>query len=723
MDQIELVETKQDSDYIYYDLVINDMLSMKVIKLQFLKNNKIYLMEDINNPTNLFLINMINPSKKELLDLFDKKENKSNIVIENIYNLNRTVIFNKYYIDFDKIYASTTFEKQRNVNNFEPKMIFEIIKKDILSINEDSNYSHYVKLDNSYNLEIVLVYDDKNKITKKLKEYNLNSINFQMVLDKNNYPFKVPEFKLKTNTFKNNFIFHLNNLKEFKQPNWNPLISIKYIVEKLGEEMEKKCYEYICADNNNEFNNLILELALLSGEDNNLGMNLINLEFDKINYIKEKSRWNAGTGYGHEGLSSWDINKFTKEKEDINSRIEYLLILINGYINEENKDIVNNDILKNYILKSLLGVNLLELQEKSGLYTEIFKALEKLYILKIITINDIKNISGLNIINDLKESISQLLSNIDVEKNDLFLLKVNDILNMINIDAMQIDTMQIDTINDTMIIDTMQIDTINNDILNKYVNMVKQYMFGDYEVPSYYNNFKDTNKLSKQSMVRIMSEIQGFKKNLPVDWDTSILFRYSKKNIQSCSFYIVGPKDTPYHNGIFEFNLFFPYNYPNEPPKVLLLTTGGGTVRFNPNLYNCGKVCLSLLGTWSGQDGEKWNPKISTVLQVLISIQSLIFIEEPYFNEPGYERERNTPSGMKKSKDYNEVRRLATLRWAIIDKIKNPSVAIKEFIIEHFKMKKEELILITNKWLEEAVTYKEKIGELRNEMITLIEKL
>ena len=40
--------------------------------------------------------------------------------------------------------------------------------------------------------------------------------------------------------------------------------------------------------------------------------------------------------------------------------------------------------------------------------------------------------------------------------------------------------------------------------------------------------------------------------------------------------------------------------YPEVPPKVQLITTGMGAVRFNPNLYNCGKVCLSLLGTWQG---------------------------------------------------------------------------------------------------------------------------
>ena len=44
--------------------------------------------------------------------------------------------------------------------------------------------------------------------------------------------------------------------------------------------------------------------------------------------------------------------------------------------------------------------------------------------------------------------------------------------------------------------------------------------------------------------------------------------------------------------------------------------TGGGSVRFNPNLYNCGKVCLSLLGTWSGAKGETWDPTASSTLQV-----------------------------------------------------------------------------------------------------------
>jgi ubiquitin-protein ligase len=47
---------------------------------------------------------------------------------------------------------------------------------------------------------------------------------------------------------------------------------------------------------------------------------------------------------------------------------------------------------------------------------------------------------------------------------------------------------------------------------------------------------------------------------------------------------ISGPDDTPYQNGLFEFDVFFPTGYPQSPPKCSFLTTGGGNVRFNPNL-------------------------------------------------------------------------------------------------------------------------------------------
>jgi ubiquitin-conjugating enzyme E2 O len=46
---------------------------------------------------------------------------------------------------------------------------------------------------------------------------------------------------------------------------------------------------------------------------------------------------------------------------------------------------------------------------------------------------------------------------------------------------------------------------------------------------------------------------------------------------------------------------------------------------------------LSLLGTWHSQnDTESWNPKQSTLLQLFLSIQSLVLTARPYYNEAGF---------------------------------------------------------------------------------------
>uniref|UniRef100_A0AAR5QK65 UBC core domain-containing protein n=2 Tax=Dendroctonus ponderosae TaxID=77166 RepID=A0AAR5QK65_DENPD len=134
---------------------------------------------------------------------------------------------------------------------------------------------------------------------------------------------------------------------------------------------------------------------------------------------------------------------------------------------------------------------------------------------------------------------------------------------------------------------------------------------------------------------------------------------------------------------------------------INLETTGHHTVRFNPNLYNDGKVCLSVLNTWHGRPEEKWNAQTSSFLQVLVSIQSLILVPEPYFNEPGYERARGTPAGSVNSKDYNLNICQATVRWAMLDQILNPCPCFEDVINAHFYMKKHEVLAQVEKWIEE----------------------
>ncbi|XP_061701125.1 ubiquitin-conjugating enzyme E2 Z isoform X2 [Syngnathoides biaculeatus] len=121
---------------------------------------------------------------------------------------------------------------------------------------------------------------------------------------------------------------------------------------------------------------------------------------------------------------------------------------------------------------------------------------------------------------------------------------------------------------------------------------------------------------------------------------------------------ITGPFDTPYEGGFFLFLFRCPPDYPIHPPRVKLITTGQNTVRFNPNFYRNGKVCLSILGTWTG---PAWSPAQS-ISSVLISIQSLM-TEKPYHNEPGFEQEQHPGD----SKTYNECIRHETVRVAVCD--------------------------------------------------------
>ncbi|XP_034247508.1 ubiquitin-conjugating enzyme E2 Z-like [Thrips palmi] len=127
---------------------------------------------------------------------------------------------------------------------------------------------------------------------------------------------------------------------------------------------------------------------------------------------------------------------------------------------------------------------------------------------------------------------------------------------------------------------------------------------------------------------------------------------------------ITGAFDTPYEGGFFYFILRCPPDYPLRPPKVKLMTTGGGDVRFNPNLYKSGKVCLSILGTWSG---PCWSPAQS-ICSVLISIQSILN-EKPYHNEPGFEQEK-LPGDVEK---YNDIIQHETIRVAVCGMIENDS--------------------------------------------------
>merc|ERR1719447_2270827 len=100
---------------------------------------------------------------------------------------------------------------------------------------------------------------------------------------------------------------------------------------------------------------------------------------------------------------------------------------------------------------------------------------------------------------------------------------------------------------------------------------------------------------------RLAQEVASLSTSLPISYSSTVFLQCDEDRLDVMKVLITGPEDTPYENGCFEFDIYFPPDYPSSPMLVNLQTTGKHTVRFNPNLYNDGKVCLSILNTWHGR--------------------------------------------------------------------------------------------------------------------------
>ena len=173
---------------------------------------------------------------------------------------------------------------------------------------------------------------------------------------------------------------------------------------------------------------------------------------------------------------------------------------------------------------------------------------------------------------------------------------------------------------------------------------------------------------------RIISDIVDIEKN-PVD---NIYIKYNKTDIYKIRALIVGPIDSPYHYGNFFFEINFPKDYPNSPPKVIFKTINN-KVRFNPNLYKDGKVCLSIINTWSGPG---WT-SACTLKGILLTIQSILH-QNPIINEPGYEDYKidyNNPNNKKSIivSNYNLYINYHSINLGILDVLEDKFVDFIEF--------------------------------------------
>jgi ubiquitin-conjugating enzyme E2 Z len=134
--------------------------------------------------------------------------------------------------------------------------------------------------------------------------------------------------------------------------------------------------------------------------------------------------------------------------------------------------------------------------------------------------------------------------------------------------------------------------------------------------------------IAPQAAKRVMKDIQNVQSDLMKQ--QGIWYWMDDADMTKGLAMIKGPSDTPYDGCLLMFSVKFPSDYPFSPPKVLFLTSDGKT-RFHPNLYVEGKVCLSILGTFSG---PSWSGTQS-LSSVLMSILALLD-NNPLAHEPSY---------------------------------------------------------------------------------------
>lgn len=195
--------------------------------------------------------------------------------------------------------------------------------------------------------------------------------------------------------------------------------------------------------------------------------------------------------------------------------------------------------------------------------------------------------------------------------------------------------------------------------------------------------------MSKNAAIkRIISKDVKELKKLKLE-EQGIYVNFNEDDILKAKAIIIGPKNTPYENGILYFNIVFPNNYPYSPPKVMYYSYS--KIRIHPNLYVGipsnnfqGKVCLSIINTWTG-------PKWTTVMHIGSVLLSLISIldENPLRNEPGYENIKGKYNDIYNIiVEYDKYRHLILKNGFDLGEFE----IFKDVIDEHITKNKEEIL-------------------------------
>jgi ubiquitin-conjugating enzyme E2 Z len=194
--------------------------------------------------------------------------------------------------------------------------------------------------------------------------------------------------------------------------------------------------------------------------------------------------------------------------------------------------------------------------------------------------------------------------------------------------------------------------------------------------------------VTKKTLQRIISDISDIIKN-PLH-DHGIYYEHDEENMLM-GYVLIIPQmsDSPYKHGNYLFTIEYPTNYPYSPPKMTYLTNNQKT-RFHPNLYRNGKVCLSLLNTWKG---EQWTA-CNTLSSILLNITTL-FTDKPFLHEPGINEQHESFN------DYTKIIKYQNINTAIyevltstiyLEQMKGAKKQFQYVAVENYKKHSSEIM-------------------------------
>lgn len=579
-----------------------------------------------------------------------------------------------------------------------------------VSLVDENIYQWRIKMRNFASTELV----------SEMKESNNEWIVVDLNLHDTLHPTHPP--MIKSVSPKLDISYRLSQINMTKLEYWSPSTSMIDVIEKIYAIVDKNAH--VKKGENKVFTKLeqdLLKLAALhdmNQEEDNLDTDTYTLMFSKESSNTKKSMsgrtithgsgtWKKGIGFGNSGnASTWTQAEYEKIQEEKAKQTNHTLMSIIQEIDkyesnpQELYDTLAETQLSRFLTLTIGGATLTEVDKKLELFKSVLMITSLITKIECMPLFE-KKYAGMTLVDALTKlsdqaKISMKLADEDQAFAARIVQSAAIVKSLYDEYRLQVAAYEKKVEEEKKAVDDLKIKYVAE--FNK--NIVDE---GDINNPGY-RYYGKVKQPSGNTMKKLSIEIAGMVASTEINWGSSIILRYDKNNICAMRALITGPPDTPYDNGIFIFDIAALPNYPTELPLVNHVNNDG--TRFNPNLYACGKVCLSLLGTWGGGSGETWDPKTSSIIQLLKSIQSLILVEEPCFNEPGHERNYGSDAGNKENAGYNQNVQFYTMRTSMLNMLKNIDKQYPEFkdmILFHFKSKKDEILKQIDRWTDKAV--------------------